>query len=85
MSLRGHSGSLAVHALGPPMGDILPMETLPDPLEAVATTVATPETDNLCPKITPPSMPVPMLPLLWGRITSKPVRAGALSILCRTS
>jgi hypothetical protein len=41
------------------------METLPDPREAAATTVASPDKDNLRSTGTPPDML--MLPLLWGQ------------------
>jgi len=48
----------------PPVGDIPPMETLPDPPEAAATTVASPDTDNLRSTVTPPDVPMLVLPLL---------------------
>ena len=64
----------------PPVGDIPPIETLPDPPEAAATTVASPDTDNLRSTVTPPDVPMLVLPLLCWRIGPTPVRVGALPI-----
>ena len=47
MSLRAVVTVLQFRAPGLPVGDIPLTETLPDPPEAVAKILATPETDNL--------------------------------------
>ncbi len=65
------SGSLAVHALGLPVGDIPPMETLRDPPEAVATIAPLQKRTT----VTPPNMPVPVLPLLQARRQCVPVHS----------
>ena len=50
----------------PLVGDIPPIETLPDPPEAAATAVASPGTDNLRSTLTPPDVPMLVLPLRYG-------------------
>jgi len=54
------------------------METPPDPPEAAATTVTSPDTDTLRSTVTPPDVPMLVLPLLCWRIGPTPVRVGAL-------
>ena len=50
--------------LSPPSGRYPTNGTLSDPPEAAAMTVASPETDSLRSTVTPPDVPVLVLPLL---------------------